>query len=76
MATSNTFKIIGVTVLSGVLFAAGYFWGQSKQMGTGRPSEGNDMAGMKGMSDMPGMAGMNMAPGTAMAQSARKLASA
>ena len=66
MATSNTFKIIGVIVLGGVLFAAGYFWGQSKQMGTGRPSEGNDMAGMKGMSDMPGMTGMNMAPGTAM----------
>src|SRR5258705_9221177 len=66
MATSNTFKIIGVIVLSGVLFAAGYFSGQSKQMGTGRPSEGNDMAGMKGMSDMPGMTGMNMAPGTAM----------
>src|SRR5437773_6869066 len=33
-------------------------------MGTGRRSEGNDMAGMKGMSDMPGMTGM--APGTAM----------
>jgi Cu(I)/Ag(I) efflux system membrane fusion protein len=66
MATSNTFKIIGVIVLSGTIFAAGYFWGQSKQMGTGRPSEGNDMAGMKGMSDMPGMAGMNMTPGTAM----------
>src|SRR5437773_3644264 len=32
-------------------------------MGTGRRSEGNDMAGMKGMSDMPGMTGM--APGTA-----------
>ncbi len=69
MATSNTFKIIGVIVLSGVLFAAGYFWGQSKvhqQMSTGRPSESNDMAGMKGTSDMPGMAGMNMAQGTAM----------
>jgi membrane fusion protein, copper/silver efflux system len=66
MATSNTFKIIGVIVLSGVLFVAGYFWGQSKQMRTGRPSEGNDLAGMKGMSDMPGMTGMNMAPGTAM----------
>jgi multidrug efflux pump subunit AcrA (membrane-fusion protein) len=69
MATSNTFKILGVIILSGAIFAAGYFWGQSKvhqQMGTGQPSGGSDMAGMKGMSDMPGMAGMNMAPGTAM----------
>ena len=68
MATSNTFKIIGVIVLSGAIFAAGYFWGQSKvhqQMGTGQQS-GGDMAGKKGMSDMPGMTGMNMAPGTAM----------
>jgi len=69
MATSNTFKILGVIILSGAIFAAGYFWGQSKvhqQMGTGQPSGGSDMAGMKGMSDMPGMAGMNIAPGTAM----------
>ena len=68
MATSNTFKILGVIVLSGAIFAAGYFWGQSKihqQMGTEQQS-GGDMTGMKGMSDMPGMAGMNMAPGTAM----------
>jgi len=69
MSTSNTFKIIGVIVVGGVLFATGYFWGQSKvhqQMATGRSSEGSDVSGMKGMSDMPGMAGMNMAPGTAM----------
>jgi hypothetical protein len=68
MATSNTFKILGVIILSGAIFAAGYFWGQSKvhqQMVSGQQS-GGEMAGMKGMSDMPGMAGMNMAPGTAM----------
>ena len=56
MAIANTFKILGVVVLSSVLFAAGYFWGQSRvhqQTGTGRPSEGSEMSGMKGMSDMP-----------------------
>ncbi len=69
MATTNVLKVFGVIVFSGVLVAAGYFWGQSKvdqQTGAGQPSESSDMAGMKGMSDMSGMAGMNMAPGTAM----------
>ena len=62
MATSNTFKILGVIVVSGGLFAAGYFWGQNKthqQMGSAQTSPGE-------MGSMPGMAGMNMAPGTAM----------
>ena len=66
MAITKILKVSASTALVLAIFAAGYFLGQSKQMGTGRPSEGNDMAGMKGMSDMPGMTGMNMAPGTAM----------
>ena len=62
MAISNTFKILGVIVLSGAIFAAGYFWGQNKphqQMGSAQTSPGE-------MGSMPGMAGMNMASGTAM----------
>ena len=69
MASSNTFKILGVILLSGAIFAAGYFWGQSKvhqEVVSKQPSASSDMGSMKGMSDMPGMAGMNMAPGTAM----------
>ena len=69
MAISTTFKILGVIILSGALFAAGYFWGQSKVhqgMSTAQPSGGGDISGMKDMGNMPGMAGMNMAPGTAM----------
>src|SRR5437879_3249673 len=69
MASSNTFKILGVILLSGAIFAAGYFWGQSKvhqEVVSKQPSASSDMGSMKGMSDMPGMAGMNIAPGTAM----------
>jgi len=69
MASSNTFKILGVILLSGAIFAAGYFWGQSKvhqEVVSEQPSASSDMGSMKGMSDMPGMAGMNIAPGTAM----------
>ena len=69
MASSNTFKILGVILLSGAIFAAGYFWGQSKvhqEVVSKQPSASSDMGSMKGMSDMPGMAGMNIVPGTAM----------
>ena len=64
MATSTTFKILGVIILSGALFAAGYFWGQNEMhqsMDAMQPSTGGGEMG-----NMPGMAGMNMAPGTAM----------
>ena len=65
MAKSTAFKVLGVLVLGGALFAGGYFWGLNK--GTGAPSSGGgDMAGMKDMGNMQGMAGMNMAPGMAM----------
>lgn len=57
MAITKILKVSACTALVLAIFAAGYFLGQSKQMSTGRPSEGNDM---------PGMAGMNMSPGTAM----------
>ena len=62
MKAMTILKILGVIVLSGGLFAAGYFWGQNKmaqQMGSAQTSPGE-------MGSMPGMAGMNMAPGTAM----------
>ena len=62
MNAMKILKILGVVVLSGGLFAAGYIWGQNKmhqQMGSAQTSSGE-------MGSMPGMAGMNMAPGTAM----------
>jgi membrane fusion protein, copper/silver efflux system len=69
MTTSKSIKFVGLVVLSGILFAGGYFLGKTKvpeKAATGQQPEGGDTAGMKGMSDMPGMSGMNMAPGTAM----------
>src|SRR5688572_27042149 len=69
MAIATTFKVLGMIVLSGALFAAGYFWGQNRmhqEMRAVPASGGADSAGMKDMGNMQGMAGMNMTPGTAM----------
>jgi len=61
MSAMKIFKILGVIVLSGGLFTAGYFWGQNKMHQMDQPSTGSGEMG-----NMPGMAGMNMTPGTAM----------
>jgi Cu(I)/Ag(I) efflux system membrane fusion protein len=62
MNAMKIFKILGVIVLSGGLFTAGYFWGQDKL----RQQTEQTSNGAGGMANMPGMAGMKMAPGTAM----------
>jgi Cu(I)/Ag(I) efflux system membrane fusion protein len=58
MRAKRIWRFFAIVVVSGALFAAGYFWAHTRM--------GNEKAEMKGMGDMQGMAGMNMAPGTAM----------
>jgi Cu(I)/Ag(I) efflux system membrane fusion protein len=66
MAQSTTFKVLGVLIFGGALFAGGYLLGQTKPTGAPSSSDSGDMAGMKDMGNMQGMAGMNMSSGTAM----------